>query len=478
MVDKKAGADFRFRRNESVGEPDAESDELFLTRCFIDTGDFQTLQDCSKPQRIIVGRTGAGKSALISNLKQSQENVIEISPENLSLNFISNSDVLNTLEKAGVKLDIFYGLLWKHVFTVELLRYKYNLSSEEKTKAWSFGFLASLSKKDQTKERALEYLRDWGDKFWQETEYRVKEVTQKLESEIKSSLGSSLDFLKTDISAGIKGSEEKRIEVTHQAQCIVNKIQVKSLSDVMRLLAEEVFNDTKQKYFIVIDKLDENWVENNLRYRLIRSLIETVKNFRAIPNVKIIVALRLDLIRNVFEKTRDAGFQEEKYQALLLPIHWDKNMLEDMLNKRVGKLTSEQYTNRPLSLRELFPESVGRSRFVDYLFDRTLYRPRDAIAFVNECLKQSYGKSKITVQTIRLAEIEYSAQRVESICYEWIDHFPKLSEYLCLLEKMPLNFKLSFFSKAKIEDFCLQHSMQDGENSLDPVIRAGHTVSK
>ena len=51
-------------------EPDAESDDRFLNQCFVDTGDYGTLVDCSNPHRIIVGRTGAGKSALICHLIQ------------------------------------------------------------------------------------------------------------------------------------------------------------------------------------------------------------------------------------------------------------------------------------------------------------------------------------------------------------------------------------------------------------------------
>ena len=186
-MNKKAnesGIPFRFRKESSIGEPDAESDNHFLSQCFVDTGDYKTLVDCSNPHRIIVGRTGAGKSALLQHLIRSEENVIEISPDNLSLNYISNSDIITTLERAGVKLDLFYTLLWKHVFATELLKKKFNLANEEKTKNWFSNFLPPLKKKDQSKERALEYLRDWGDKFWQETEYRVKEVTQKLEKDV------------------------------------------------------------------------------------------------------------------------------------------------------------------------------------------------------------------------------------------------------------------------------------------------------
>jgi hypothetical protein len=57
-----------FRRNSSVGAMDAESDEKFLRDCFFDTGDLPALVDCGDPKRIVVGRVGAGKSALLSRL--------------------------------------------------------------------------------------------------------------------------------------------------------------------------------------------------------------------------------------------------------------------------------------------------------------------------------------------------------------------------------------------------------------------------
>lgn len=465
---------FRFRKGASIGEPDAESDEQFLSNCFIDTGDYETLVDCDNPRRIIVGRTGAGKSALIQHLIRNEENIIEISPENLSLNYISNSDVVSILEKAGVKLDLFYTLLWKHVFATELLKKKFHLANEEKTKSWFSNFLPSLKKKDQSKQRALEYLKDWGDKFWQETEYRVKEVTQKLENEINAKLGIEISGLKSQLANNQKISEEQKIEVIHKAQRVVNNIQIKALSDVMSLLAEDVFNDNQQKYYIVIDKLDENWVDNELRYRLIRSLIETVKDYRKITSVKIIVALRLDLLQSVFEHTRDAGFQEEKYQALLLHLNWNSSQLEKMLDERIGKLVREQYTNTPIKLRTLFPPLIGRENFIDYLFNRTLYRPRDAIAFVNECIRRSEGQGQVTVQTVREAEREYSAQRIDSLAYEWFVQYPKLKDYMALLERMPMTFKLSTISKEKVEAFSLAYAI-DGEGDHDPVIRAAFT---
>ena len=76
---------FRIRRNESIGAADAESDEKFLLQCFVDNGDLSFLRDCEEAKRIIVGRTGAGKSALLRMLKEREANVIELRPENLGV---------------------------------------------------------------------------------------------------------------------------------------------------------------------------------------------------------------------------------------------------------------------------------------------------------------------------------------------------------------------------------------------------------
>ncbi|SDX58865.1 hypothetical protein SAMN04515617_10528 [Collimonas sp. OK242] len=93
MSDQNSGIPFRFRRNDTVGTADAESDDNYLSDCFVETGDLEVLRDCGNPKRIIVGRTGAGKSALIRKLKEVEEHVIELPPQNLSLGYIANSDI-------------------------------------------------------------------------------------------------------------------------------------------------------------------------------------------------------------------------------------------------------------------------------------------------------------------------------------------------------------------------------------------------
>lgn len=39
---------------------------------------------------------------------------------------------------------------------------------------------------------------------------------------------------------------------------------------------------THKNYYIIIDQLDDNWAENDTRYKFIRALIEEIKVFRKI----------------------------------------------------------------------------------------------------------------------------------------------------------------------------------------------------
>lgn len=98
---KKSGR-FRLRRHASVGAAAAEEDAHFLQHCFVDTGDLEILRDCENPKRIVVGRTGSGKTALLKRLQETEEHVIEVSPVSLSLEHISNSQVLQFFTEVGV----------------------------------------------------------------------------------------------------------------------------------------------------------------------------------------------------------------------------------------------------------------------------------------------------------------------------------------------------------------------------------------
>ncbi|QKJ67963.1 ATPase [Deefgea piscis] len=454
--------DYIFKRNSSIGAADAESDSKFLVNCFVDNGDLEVLQDCQNPKRIVVGRTGAGKSALLSYLKEIEPHVIELMPESLALNYISNSDVIKFFESAGVNLDVFYQLLWKHVFTVELLKKHFKISQYGNDNF--LNFLGGIFKKDKKKERGMMYLQQWGSEFWQETEYRIKEFTTKLEADLKSSLGSEFGGVKFGADAARKMSDEMKAEVVHKAQKVVNQVQIRELMEVIALLSDDVFNDHQKRYFITIDRLDENWVDERLRYKVIRALIETVRVFQKIKSVKIVISIREDLLLRVFEKTRDSGFQEEKYDAMFLRVRWKSAQLKKLVDSRVSYLVREQYTKRDVLFDDVFPSEIRKVKSFDYMAERTLYRPRDIIAFTNECLELCEGKASVPPSMVQDAEAKYSRGRLNSLADEWYSDFPNLSSYAQILNGRNYSFKFSDILQADLESLLVDSWADLGGN--------------
>src|SRR5258708_5285925 len=95
---------FRFRKNDNVGAEGAELDTGYLQDCYYDRGDLEAIHDCMNSSCIVVGRTGSGKTALLLKIKEEEERVVDIKPESLSLQYLSNSTILPQMEHLGVNL--------------------------------------------------------------------------------------------------------------------------------------------------------------------------------------------------------------------------------------------------------------------------------------------------------------------------------------------------------------------------------------
>ncbi|MFH2124480.1 MAG: hypothetical protein ABIJ50_13485 [Pseudomonadota bacterium] len=455
---------FKFQKHELIGTEGAEEDQDYLFDCFVDTGDLEVLRDTHHPARIVEGRTGSGKTALLMTLKHQEENVSFIDPEDLSLQFLSNSNIINYLEKNGVDLDIFYRLLWRHILAVELIKMKYDIKNETDQK----GFISRMYEKyigDSQKKEAYEYLTEWGEKFWKNTEERIKEVTKKFENDISAKITGSIPNFSSSLSGGKKFSDEEKVEIVSRAQDVVNTVQIQKLSKIIKTLAEDEFINKQQRYYIVIDKLDEKWVDDSIRYKLIRALIEAIKDLKKIQTSKIIIAIRKDLIDRVFMYTRDAGFQEEKYQPLFLRINWTEKNLLDVMEKRLNVLIKRQYTKGWIKWNEVIVNKIGKLDTEKYLISRTMYRPRDIISFINNCISNSVGLASISASKIRDAETNYSDVRFKALGDEWISDYPNLLLFLSILKGRPISFKFSEITKTDIDNLAIEILSSDVKES-------------
>lgn len=442
---------FRFRSHDTVGGADAESDHAFLKRCFVETGDLDILLDRADYRRIVLGRTGAGKTALISHLADMGTNrVLNVKPESLALSYISNCTILQFVEGLGVNLDTFFKLLWRHVFTVEVIKAHFHLDGPQSMGGVVAWLKNVFDDKKRQHEKALSYLERWGSRFWEQTDYRIQELTTKLERELQASISTAIPSFPAKLKGGADLTREEKATIVERARFVVNQVQIQELSYVLELL-DEILDDPQEPYYIVIDNLDENWIEERLRYPLVRAPIETVRDFRRVRNAKVVVALRRDLIDRVIKLSRSAGFQEEKYESLYLELNWTKSQLIEVLDKRISRLVKRSYTTQAASHKDLLPPSVDGKPTIDYMLERTLMRPRDIIMFFNACIRNAVNNPQVTARMLREAEGEYSRGRLRSLADEWIGDYPDLMDLTVLLKNRSERFRVSELT----DDACL-----------------------
>lgn len=446
------------KRTLNIGAISAEEDDYFLQRCFVETNHSNELADVRNPHCIALGRTGSGKSAALIKILDKKLNSTQIKPEDLSLNYISNSTIIKYLEDLGINMDIFYQLLWRHILVVELLKLKKQFHDEASTNRWFANFVETF-RPNKKRQAALDYLKQFGNSFWLDTEMRVREVVSGIERSISDEVGFDLNtfFLKFKSSDGQTENINIISEIVNKAQRAVNSVQLQQLNEIIEFLSEDVFKDRMQNFYLIIDDLDTDWVHDSIRFKLVRALIETIKKFRKITNVKIIISLRADLLETVIMNTSVKGFQTEKYEDMMLRIDWSKQELKDVMDKRINQIFKSKHTKDQVWFEDIFPGKIGDSDLFSYMLERSLFRPRDLIVFVNECFAASEnGSTSVSAKAVRTAEISYSRKRMRSLADEWRGVFGDLEAPLRALGRLPVRFSINDVDDKILEELCIE----------------------
>lgn len=449
---KKQSNEFKFLATDNVGAADAMDDKVFLNECFVDAGYLQTLRDPDDIRSIIVGRTGSGKTALLLAVEKSADLASWVNPEELSLQFLSNSTILKFLEEQGVNLDLFYKLLWRHILLVELIRVRFNIKDKADSSNFTDKIRSAFTEK--RKREALDYVNEWGDSFWCGTEERIREITTSFERKITGSIGGKAVGAKLDASGG--ESEANRLEVVNRAQEVVSGIQIGKLNLLFQMLGEKYFAESEKSCVLLIDRLDENWIEDRIRHNLIRALIDTVKEFsRSFKSAKVIISLRQDLLDRIFRDSRDSGYQEEKYSSFYLPIVWKQNQLKEVIDRRLNQLIKRRYSGKTISAGDVLGSRADGVSPIDFICTRSMMRPRDVIAYANCAIALSAQKGKINQSALKDSERDYSIGRWRSLADEWQSDFPRLADFVKLFRVMPSDFAVEEITEDSIGDVLL-----------------------
>lgn len=471
------------RQGVGIGTGSAESDDEFLFDCFVEYPPVDACRRRGSPAMVISGRTGSGKTAILRYLENTSEHVASIDPFEMSMSYVSNSDALRFLQAIGADLDLLFQVLWKHVLCIEFIRLRWDVNSVEKSKGIFTRLVEKFSKEDR-RAKAIDYLREWQGKFWITMDQNIKEITESIEKKLHAEVGGEIDKFKAGGQYDKRMSREKKLEIVARTRKIISSEQLSELHGVIDLLSSDG-DDNMKNFFIMIDRLDEKWVDDSVRFRMIKGLVESLRTFRKIQNLRILVALRADVIERVVQETADISFQREKFEDLMVKLKWSKTDLRNLVEKRMNLLFRRQYTGSAISFSDVFPENIGQRPTFDWMLERTLMRPRDVIAFVNEAIDAADGHTAISVTMMRKAEVEFARKRKDALIQEWMSAYPLLSDMLDLVvskRKAGIDvvdildatddFSLAVCSKPKVSydpvfDLCQSYLDSKKANALD-----------
>lgn len=459
------------RRGVGIGTGNAETDDEFLFDCFVEYPLVASAQRIGSPAMVLSGRTGSGKTAILRYIERVSEHSTVIDPFEMSMSYVSNSDALRFLEAVGADMDLLFQVLWKHVLCLEFIRLRWSVDSVEKSKG-IFSRIADTFSRDDRRKKAIAYLQEWQGKFWITMDENIKEITESIERKLHAEVGADIDKFKAGGQYDKRLSKEKKSEIVARTRKIISSEQLSELHGVIDMLSSAEHGDGMKSFYILIDRLDEKWVDDGVRFRMIRGLMESLRSFRKIKNLKILVGLRTDVIERVVQETADLSFQREKFEDLTARLFWSKADLKLLVERRIDALFKRQYTGSPVSFADVFPQSMGGGKATfDWMLERTLMRPRDIIAFVNEAMDAADGQSAITASALRKAEVEFARKRRDALLQEWKSAYPTLDKLLDLVVSKRKHSIDIVEIVDKIDDLCLQICSQN-KIGHDPVYEA------
>lgn len=456
------------RRGAGIGTGNAETDDEFLFDCFVEYPPVYECRRASSPVMVVAGRTGSGKTAILRYLEVESDHTAALDPFDMSMSYVSNSDALRFLQAIGADLDLLFQVLWKHVLCIEFIRLRWGVDSTEKSKN-IFSKLLEKFRTDERKLKSLNYLREWEGKFWITMDQNIKEITERIENNLMAKIGGEIEKFKVGGQYDKRLSREKKSEIVSRTRSIISSDQLSELHGVIDMLSVPEYIDGNKTFYIFIDKLDEKWVDDSVRFRMIKGLIGSLKSFRKIQNLKILVALREDVIERVVQETSDISFQREKLEDLMVRLQWSKSNLQQLVDKRLNALFKRQYTTSPIGFTDIFPETMAFQRpTFDWMVERTLMRPRDVIAFVNAAIDQSDSQANVSVSNLRKAEVEFSQKRRDALIQEWKSAYPTLNELLRFVTSTRKSSSNVLELLTKVDDLCLQICSQP-KQAFDPI---------
>jgi len=372
-----------------LGDLAAENEIKALTSYFFPTGQFNEAK--RGRARLVVGRKGAGKTAIFYGIRTTYKPsrahlVLDLKPEGHQLVKLRET-VLNELSP-GVQ---------QHVLTA----------------FWNYLLLVEIAHKIVTTESNLSYR----DKTLREAFLRVQ-----------ASYGEDPDLEQGDFSERLLRLVEEIIARRRELSKITGTPEVtrlvysKDISKLSKALSDYLSVTKKEDIWLLFDNLDKGWPVHGAETEdilLLRSLLEATRKLQRQFELRgtdchTVLFMRNDIYEHLLRQTCDRG----KDTVILLDWN-DPEAFKEIIRRRIMHSTNLRGTFEQLWPQIFPPQVLGEESF-GYILRRTLMRPRDVLRFCRECIDVAVnrGHEQVKEQDILRAEKAYSEDALVDITHE------------------------------------------------------------
>lgn len=450
-----------------VGKLSAERDDN-LANYFFDNGVLKSTID-TPSSFLILGRKGAGKTALFRYLTSNPYKFLKQDEVLVSLSFEDyNWRVHSLLSNEYAAESLSYKQSWKFVILAEVIKAYYNYLTSKGI---------SIPKPLKKAQEAINKIFDTP----------FPSVSVLIGRKLLNLANVSLPKAGFDLEGGdLSSLEINGGEVNFEAASNDASLRDQLCNNIDHLIVFfenclQACQPLKAKVFVCFDRIDEAWddISVDISRKVIAGLVTAADAIT--PKYKGYVRPLIFLREDIFEvlSLNDSNKLREDCGALL---HWTRESLMRMLLQRINYFAELKGASTVNDIEELFDrqEMRQRSKPFNYLMKRSMMRPRDMIClmmktistmhdlkndpFSNECDEIS---DKLEVECIYQAEPGYSEWLKQEVIDEWAVQKPSIRQLLAAIQ----NNASTIFTKKEILDELSKIDSAYTEENVNDYIR-------
>ena len=383
-----------------LGDLAAENEIKPLQTYFVPTAQYQDVK--RGHARLVVGRKGAGKSAIFYGVRSTYSPsrshiVLDLKPEGHQFTKLRESVMAQMSE--GVQQHVLTAF-WNYLLVMELARYIVYRDSQ-------------LQYRDS---KLREPFQAVVEAYGEDGETEQADFSERL-----------LDLV-DEIAERRRASPELPTSTPAITELIHSR-DIRRLNDALA----NYLNLSKRDVWLLFDNLDKGWPVRAAKPEdilLLRCLLEATRKLQRqfesrSVDLHSVVFIRNDIYEHLILEPADRG----KDTPVILDWN-DSELFKEMLRRRIGQSTDLNDRSFDELWALFFDLQVEGQASFDYILNRTLMRPREVIRFVRECINVAINRNhdRVTEEDIRHAERSYSEDALVDITLEMKDVKPKYAD--------------------------------------------------